>query len=221
MKHIVKSNTKDHAYEDASFSSDTDSVDSVSSDTDSVDSIHDQIEMPRDTTATNKVHDSQGDTSFITQNQDLSATGQPKQHRISQLTETSPSRSTLPSQNTYHHIKQHIPGPLSAKYNKGPPPVLPKATTSRPQHMAIRRQRPALLPTPARSRSPIIPSSRQQLPVPSPAFNYLSTPVYHGTVTSPHPVIPPSHRININWPIHQVVVPTGIPGHNSSETVRT
>ena len=114
-KHIVKSNTKDHAYEDASFSSDTDSVDSVSSDTDSVDSIHDQIEMPRDTTATKKVHNSQGDTRVITQNQDLSATGQPKQHRTSQLTETSPSRSTLPSQNTYHHIKQCIPGPLSAK----------------------------------------------------------------------------------------------------------
>ena len=78
MKHIVKSNTKDHAHEDASFSSDTDSVDSVSSDTNSVDSIHDQIEMPRDTTATNKVHDSQGDTRVITQNQDLSATRQPK-----------------------------------------------------------------------------------------------------------------------------------------------
>ena len=189
-KHIVKSNTKDNAYEDASFSSDTDSVDSVSSDTNSVDSIHDQIEMPRDTTATNKVHVSQGDTRVITQNQDLSATGQPKQHKTSQLTETSPSRSTLPSQNTDHHIKQCIPGPLSAKYNTGPPPVLPKATTSRPQHMAIRRQWPALLPTPACSRSPTIPSSRQQLPVPSPAFNHLSTPVYHGAVTKPPHLTP-------------------------------
>ena len=185
------SNTKDHAHEDASFSSDTDSVAS----------IHDQIEMPRDTTTTNEVHDSQGDTRVITQNQDLSATRQPERHRTSQPTETSPSRSTLPSQNTYHHIKQCYPGPLSAKYNTGPPPVLSKATTSRPQHMASRRQRPALLPTPARSRSPTIPSSRQQLPVPSPTFNHLSTPVYHGAVTkstSPHPVIPPSHRININ-----------------------
>ena len=187
VKHIVKSNTQDHAYEDACFSSDTDSVDSLSSDTDSVDSIHDQIKMPRDTTATNKVHDSQGDTRVITQNQDLRATRQPKQHRTSQLTETSPSRSTLPSQNTPHHIKQCIPGPLSAKYNTGPPPVLPRATTSRPQHIAIRRQWPALLPTPARSRSPIIPSSRQQLPVPSPTFNHLSTPFYHEAVTkSPH-----------------------------------
>ena len=187
VKHIVKSNTKDQAYEDASFSSDTDSIDSVSSDTDSVDSTHNQIETPRDTTATNKVHDSQGDTRVITQNQDLSATRQPKQHRTPQPTETSPSRSFLPSQNTYHHIKQRIPGPLSAKYNTGPPPVLPKATTSRQQHMAIRRQWPALLPTPARSRSPTIPSSRWQLPVPSPTFNHLLTPVYHGAVTkSPH-----------------------------------
>ena len=190
VKHIVKSHTKDHAYEDASFSSDTDSVDSVSSDTDSVDSIHDQIEMPRDTTTTNKVHNSQGDTRVITQNHDLNATGQPKQHRASQLTETSPSRSTLPSQNTYHHTKQRIPGPLSAKYNTGPPPVLPKATTSRPQHMAIRRQRPALLPTPACSRSPIIPSSRQQLPIPSPTFNHLSTPIYHGAVIKPPHLTP-------------------------------
>ena len=171
------SNTKDHAHEDASFSSNTDSVNS----------FYDQIEIPRDTTTTNKVHDSQGDTRVITQNQDLSATRQPEQHRTSQPAETSPSRSTLPSQNTYHHIKQCFPEPLSAKYNTRPPPVLPKATTSRPQHVASRRQQPVLLPTPARSRSPTIPSSRQQLPVPSPAFNHLSTPVYHGAVTkSPH-----------------------------------
>ena len=168
---------KDNAYKDASILSDTDSVDSV----------YDWIEMPRDTTANDKLHNSQGDTKVITQDQDLSATGQPKQHRTSQPTETSPSRSILPSQNTHYHIKQHITRPLSAKYNTGPPPLLSKATTSRPQHVASSKQWPALLPTPARSRSPTTSTSRQKLPVPSPMFNHPISPTHYGAVTkSPH-----------------------------------
>ena len=145
------------------------------------------LEMPRDTTTMNKFCNSHGDTPVDTQDQDLSATVQPKQHRTSQPSETSPSRTITSSQNTYNHKKQYITGPLSAKYNTGPPPLLPKAITSRPQHMAGSKQRPALLPTPVHSRSPIIPNSRQQLPVPSPTFNHFTTPVYHGAVTkSPH-----------------------------------
>ena len=172
-KHIVKSTTKDNTYEDASILSDADSVDSVC----------DQLETPRDTTATSKFQNSQGDTKVNTQDQDLHATGQPKQHRTSQPTETSPSRPTVSSQDTHTHKKQHITRPLPAKYNTGPPPLLSKTTTSRPQHMANSKQWPALLPTPVCSRSPTIPNSRQQLPVSSPMFNHLIRPAYYGAVT--------------------------------------
>ena len=176
-KHLVKSTTEVTAYEEASNLSDTDSVDSVC----------DHMDSPRDTTATNKLCNSQGDTPVNTQDQDLSATGQPKQHRTSQPTETSPSRSILPSLNTHYHVKRYITRPLSAKYNTGPPPLLLKATTSRPQHVASSKQQPALLPTPVCSRSPATPNSRQQLPVPSPVFNHFTTPAYYGAVTrSPH-----------------------------------
>ena len=175
---MLKSTVKDNADDDASILSDTDSVDSVC----------DQTEMPRDTTPTKKIQNSHGDTPVDTQDQDPSATVQPKQHRTSQPSETSPSRTIPSSQNTYNHIKQYITRPLSVKYNTGPPPTLPpKAITSRPQHAASSKQQPVLLPTPAHSRSPIIPSSRQQLPVPSPAFNHLTTPAYYGPATkSPH-----------------------------------
>ena len=167
---MLKSIVKDNAHDDAS----------ILSDTDSIDSICDQIEMPRDTTAMNKSCNSQGDIKFNTQDQDLCATVQPKQHRTSQPSETSPPRTIISSQNTYNHIKQYITGPLSAKCNTGPPPLLP---TSRPHHVASSKQWPALLPTPAHSRSPAIPSSRQQLPVPSPVFNHLTSPAYYGPVT--------------------------------------
>ena len=69
-KHIAKSTTKDNAYKDASNLSDTASV-------------CDCIEMPRDTTATNKVHNSQGYAITNTQDQDLNATVQPKQQNTS------------------------------------------------------------------------------------------------------------------------------------------
>ena len=179
-KHMVKSTAKDKAHNDASILSDTDSVDSVCN----------QIEMPRDTTATNKVHNRQGDTKVNTQDQDQSATVQPEHHRTPQPTETSTPMPTLSYQNTYNHLKQYITRPLSAKYNTGPPPLLPKATTSRPQYVASSKQQPALLPTLICSRSPTIHSSRQsrqQLPVPSPMFNHLTTPAYYEAVTrSPH-----------------------------------
>ena len=143
--------------------------------------------MPRDTTATDKLHNSQGDTKANTQNQDLSATVQPKHHRTPQPTETSTPMPTPSSQDTHYHKKQYITRPLSAKYNTGPPPLLPKATTSRPQHVASSKQQPVLLPTPVCSRSPTIPNSRQQLPVLSPMFNHLTTPAYYGAVTKvPH-----------------------------------
>ena len=159
-KHLLQTTTKDNAYEDVSNLSDTASV-------------GDRIEMPRDNTTTNKVHNSQGDTKANTQDQDLSATMQHK-----------PSPS---SQNTYNYKKQYITRPVSAKNNTGPPPLLPRATISRPQHLAYSKQRPALLPPPVCSRSPIIPNSRQQLPVPSPMFNHLTSPAYYGAVTKvPH-----------------------------------
>ena len=134
-----------------------------------------------------KFHNSQGDTKANTQDQDLSATVQPKQHRTPQPTETSPPMPPLSSQNTHNHKKQHITRPLSATNNTGPPPLLPKATTSRPQHLASSKQQPALLPTPACSRSPTIPSSKQQLPVPLPMFNHFTSPAYYGAITKvPH-----------------------------------
>ena len=145
-KHIVKSTTKDNAYEDVSNLSDTASV-------------CEHIEMPRDTTATNKVHNSQGDTKVNTPDHNLSATVQPKQHETPQSTETSPLMPTSSNQNTHNHKKQYITRPLSAKNNTGPPPLLPKATTSRPQHIACSKQWPALLPTPVCSRSPTSPNS--------------------------------------------------------------
>ena len=164
----------------------TDDEGSIHSDTSSVDSICDPIEMPRDITSMGKFCNSQGDTPIDTQDQDPSATMQdpsatvqPKQRRTSQTSEISPSRTLPSSQNTYNHIKQYIARPSSAKYHIRPPPLLHKAITSRPQHMASSKQWPALLPTPACSRSSIIPTSRQQLPVPSPAFNHFTTPVYH------------------------------------------
>ena len=213
-KHLVKSTTKDNAYEDVSILSDTDSVDSVC----------DQTAMPRDTTATDKLHNSQGNTKVNTQDQDLSTTRQPKQHRTSQPTETSPSRPILSSQDTHNHKKQHITGPLSAKYNTGPPPLPPKATTSRPQHTASSKQQPALLPTPVPLKVTI--HSKQQT-VTTCTITHIQ--LFHKPsllwsshqVTSPYTAIPSSHHININWQIHQDVVPTKIPRHNSSETVCT
>ena len=173
-KHAFKSTTKDNAYKDANNLSD-------------IASVYDHIEMPRDTTATNKSHNSQGDTKANTQDQDLSATVQPKQHRTPQPTETSPPMPTLSSQNTHNHKKQYITRPLSAKNNTGPSPLLPKATISRTQHLACSKQQPALLPTPAHSRSPTIPNSKQQLPMPSPMFNHFTSPAYYGAVTKlPH-----------------------------------
>ena len=173
-KHIVKSTTKDNAYKDASILSDTASV-------------HDRIEMPRDTTTTNRVHNSQGDTKANTQDQDVSATVQPKQHRTPQPTKTSPPMPTLSSQNTHNHKKQYITRPLSATNNTRPSPLLPKAATSRPKHMANSKQQPALIPTPACWRSPTMPSNKQQLPVLSPMFNHFTSPAYYGAVTKvPH-----------------------------------
>ena len=173
-EHILKSTTKDNAYIDASNLSDTASV-------------CDHIEMPRDNTATNKVHNSQGDSKANTQDQDLSATVQPKQHKTPQPNEISPPMPTLSSQNTHNHKKQYITRPLFAKNNTGPPPLLPKATTSRPQHISCSKQWPALLPTPVCSGSPTIPNSRQQLPMPSPMFNHFTSPAYYGAVTKvPH-----------------------------------
>ena len=112
---------------------------------------------------------------------------QSKQHRTPQLTETSTPMPTPSYQNTYNHKKQYITGPLSAKYNTGPPPLLLKAATSRPHHVASSKQWPALLPTPVCSRSPTIPDCRQQLPMPSPMFNHFTSPAYNAAVTKvPH-----------------------------------
>ena len=82
---MLKSTVKDNADDDASILSDTDSVDSICN----------QIEIPRDTTTMNKFYNSHGDTPVDTQKEDLSATVQPKQHRTSRSSETSPSR-TIP-----------------------------------------------------------------------------------------------------------------------------
>ena len=79
-------------------------------------------------------------------------------NKTPQPAETSPPMLTLASQNTHNHKKQHITRPLPAAKNTGPPPLLPRATISRPQHMASSKQWPALLPTPVCSRSPTIPN---------------------------------------------------------------
>ena len=91
-KHTFKSTTKDNAYKDASNLSDTASV-------------CDHIETPRDTTATNKVHNSQGDTKANTQDQHLSTTVQPKKPSTPQPTKTSPPMPTPSSQNPHNHKK--------------------------------------------------------------------------------------------------------------------
>ena len=107
--------------------------------------------------------------------------------RSSTSPETSPSQPITSSPNTHNHKKQYSTRPLSAMYNKGPPPLLPQAITSRPQHIANSKRRPALLPTPVRSRSSAIPSSRQQLHVPSPMLNHLTSPAHYGAITKvPH-----------------------------------
>ena len=53
--------------------------------------------------------------------------------------------------------------------------------------MASNKQWPALPPAPTCSRSPTIPNSNQQLPVPSPTFNHFTSLAYYGAVTKePH-----------------------------------
>ena len=163
--------------------------------------------MPRDTTATKKFCNSHGDTPVDTQDQDLSATVQLKQHRSSQPSETSPSRTIPSSQNTYNHIKQYITRPLSAKYNTGPPPLLltplllPKAITSRPQHLESSKQWPALLPT--SSPLKVTNHSKQQTATTctithvQPLHNS-SLPWSSHQVTSLYTAIPVSHHIDIN-----------------------
>ena len=99
-----------------------------------------------------EAYNSQGDTKANTPDQHPSATIQPRQHGTPKPTVTSPLLPIPSSQNTHNHKKQYITRPLSAINNTGPLPLLPKATISRPQHMACSKQWPALLPTPAHAQ---------------------------------------------------------------------